>query len=546
MAVVYKALDEGSREVVLLKALRPGADEAVRERFAKEVRLAQAVDHRNVVRVLRATDEALVAEWVEGADLGALVEAHGPLPAALVVEVGREVAAGLGAVHRAGVLHRDLSPANVLIGADGRVRVTDFGLASLAPEAHEDAHEEVRGTLPTLAPEVVGGAPPDARSDLFSLGAVLAFALTGRAPFEGRDASETLDRVLHADPVPALRADPRVPGPLADVLARLLAKDPAARPADAREALALLHASRDATGHADEEALAAWVADPASWTPPAPVEPTAPAEPAEPPHEEGPPRGLTVPLLVLAVLVGALALTWALWPREPVPEERASVEEPAATPPVSINEEVSDEEAAEPPNQEAENEEAPVSLGVPPPTRERDLPPATQGTAPPRTQPEVARPSIPPPGAPFTAPPRAGTLRISAEPWARVRVDGREVGTTPFGPLSVASGTREVTFTNPDFPPHTVRVEVPPGGEAAASVSLWSLVGRITLDVRPWGEVSVDGRPWDTVPPQTRPLVLAPGAHVVRIEHPTLGVREVPLTVSAGEERTLRVRYDAP
>jgi hypothetical protein len=93
---------------------------------------------------------------------------------------------------------------------------------------------------------------------------------------------------------------------------------------------------------------------------------------------------------------------------------------------------------------------------------------------------------------------------------------------------------------------YTTVVLVEPGETARASVSLWSLVARVTLDVTPWAEVWVDGRRWDTVPPQSRPLALAPGAHTLRFEHPTLGRREATLRVAAGEQRTVQVRMTDP
>ncbi len=139
-----------------------------------------------------------------------------------------------------------------------------------------------------------------------------------------------------------------------------------------------------------------------------------------------------------------------------------------------------------------------------------------------------------------------GTLTIVADPWAAVRVDGQPVGTTPVAALALAAGAHDVTFENPAFPVHTLSVRVEAGEAARASVSLWSLACRVTLDVSPWARVVVDGRPWDTVPPQTRPLVLAPGEHTLRFEHPTLGVREQRLRVAAGEQRTVRVRMASP
>ncbi|MGB3541517.1 serine/threonine-protein kinase, partial [Rubrivirga sp.] len=229
MATVYKALDQTSGKVVVLKKVHT-YDPERRERFTAEARLAAGVEHPNVVQVLHVTDDSLVAEWVEGADLDDVVADVGALPPELAVFVAYETALGLEAVHQAGILHRDVSAANVLLGLEGEVKLTDFGLASLADD---EGDQEVRGTLGTLAPEIIKGEAPSLASDLFSLGAVLVHALTGRAPFASGDTSSTLDAVLHLDPAAALVGDPRVPATLVEIAESLLDKEPSSRPASA-------------------------------------------------------------------------------------------------------------------------------------------------------------------------------------------------------------------------------------------------------------------------------------------------------------------------
>lgn len=538
LAIVCKAVDADGR-VVLLKTLTPegAADPSRRARFADEGRLAARVDHPNVVRVLHAGPDALVAEWVDGTDLAAWIAAHGPLPATLAAFVVREVARALGAVHRAGVLHRDVSAANVLLGDDGTVCLTDFGLAADA----DDAAGEVRGTLGALAPEVVRGDPPGPAADLFGLGVVLAHALTGAPPFDRDGTGPTLDAVLHADPAAALAADPRVPPALAAAAAVLLGKQPDARGTAATAEAALTDAL---AGQTDSAALAAFLADP-SAVPPAPL-PTPPA--ALPATATGSGRSSRTLAFALgaAVLLGIVLV--GLW--QAGPGEKAPVA-PSRQAPVSAAPSRTATAAAEVTplpvdSLLARRPDAPV----PTPDVAPDTAPAVSlpapSLAPPASSTTASPPADTPPADPDRPAPAPGRLVVVAEPWAAVRVDGRLVGTTPFAPLALPAGPHEVTFENPEFPRHTVAVRVESGDEARAAVSLWSLVARVTLDVRPWAEVTVDGAAWGTVPPQARPLVLAPGAHVLRFTHPTLGTREVRLQAAAGESRTVRVRMDGP
>src|SRR5690606_3202891 len=114
--------------------------------------------------------------------------------------------------------------------------------------------------------------------------------------------------------------------------------------------------------------------------------------------------------------------------------------------------------------------------------------------------------------------PAPGSLAVAAVPWARVFVDGEDVGETPVEALSLPPGRHEVRLENPEFPAHAITVDVAPGEAERLAVSLWALVGRVTLEVHPWARVAVDGTHWDTVPPQQRPLVLAPGTHRLTLE----------------------------
>ncbi len=551
VASVFKAVDRTTGETVLLKQLRPGAlaDPERSARFAEEARLAATVQHPNVVRVrhVAADGASLVADWVEGADLQATLDAHGALPAGLAARVAADALRGLAAVHAAGILHRDLKAANVLLGADGTVRLTDFGLASLVPDDPAGDGGEVRGTLATLAPEIVRGAAPTAASDVFSLGAVLMQMLTGRAPFAAATASGTLDAVLHTDAAALLAADPRVPDALAAVAAPLLARDPSARPTASAAADALDAATRETA-----DGLAAWLADPSAYrAAPLPEAPSAAPLPSTLSRPAVPRRRR--PTVLAGLALAAVALVAMIVLRRDVPDARpAPVATAARDAPPPVRLAPSDTLAPAEPSPDSRLADAPAlpTLDAAPTTRPATEPTTTRDDETPRRElSEPLRPDASPTTAAPTpaAVPRPGTLVVAAEPWAAVRVDGRAVGTTPaVAPLSLPAGDYEVPFENPAFPTHTVTVRVAPGATARAEVSLWSLVARVALDVTPWAEVFVDGERWGTVPPQARPLVLPPGAHVLTFVHPSLGRREVPLRVAAGEARTVRVRLAEP
>ncbi|MFO0896940.1 MAG: serine/threonine-protein kinase [Pirellulales bacterium] len=235
---VYRAHDLRLGQDVALKFLR--ADRLSRPTrwadFAAEVRLARRVSHPNVNRVHDLGEwngERFISmELVEGEDLGSLLRREGPMTADAAIDLGRQLAAGLGAAHDRGVLHRDLKPANVMIDAAGQVRLTDFGIAL---EGHSDEPAVLVGTPQYMAPELFSGATPTVQSDLFALGMVLADCLGGRA-----SPAPTEPAAAKAQGGPRARLPADTPEALADVIECCLAFDPTRRPKSAYEVLAAL------------------------------------------------------------------------------------------------------------------------------------------------------------------------------------------------------------------------------------------------------------------------------------------------------------------
>ncbi len=242
---VVRARHRASGREVAVKLLheRVGADPVERERFLREAAVCRRIQSPHVVAVLEARVEGprafLAMELVRGGTLRERI-LTGPLSIQDVVRVGLGVARGLAAAHAAGVIHRDVKPGNVLLTADGGVKVADFGLAKdAASPVQLTRTREGMGTLAYLAPEQASDAKRvDARVDLYSLGATLFHAATGRLPFApGPDVLADIYEKI-PEPLGALRPD--CPPGLAKLVARLLEKDPDDRPPEARLVVAAL------------------------------------------------------------------------------------------------------------------------------------------------------------------------------------------------------------------------------------------------------------------------------------------------------------------
>lgn len=234
MGVVWRATDEVLRRDVAVKEVKAPAgleEDQVRQLYARleqEGRAAARVDHPNVITVFDVASEDgrpwIVMELVRGVSLADALAADGPLPPRRAADVGSKVLAALRVAHAAGVLHRDVKPGNVLIANDGRVVLTDFGIAVIEGSSAITRTGELVGSPEFLAPERALGRSPGAASDLWSLGVTLYAAVEGRSPFRRTTALTTLQAVVDEAPPPSARA-----GALAPVIEGLLRKDPGER-----------------------------------------------------------------------------------------------------------------------------------------------------------------------------------------------------------------------------------------------------------------------------------------------------------------------------
>ena len=277
MGVVWRSRDEllgrdvAVKEVLIPPELSHGERETLRERTLREARSAARLSHPNVVTIFDVVEEAgrpwIVMEFVASRSLAEVLREDGPLPPRQVAEVGRQVLAALRVAHAAGVLHRDVKPSNVLLGRDGRVVLTDFGIATLEGDPSLTTSGMLLGSPAFIAPERVQARGTGPESDLWSLGATLYTAVEGRPPYDRGAPLPTLAAVVTetADP-------PRLAGPAWPVIERLLRKDPAER-IGAEEADRLLRNLASASDQAEQV--------PRAWQRPAAPPPTVAAHDGE-------------------------------------------------------------------------------------------------------------------------------------------------------------------------------------------------------------------------------------------------------------------------
>jgi TolB-like protein/tetratricopeptide (TPR) repeat protein len=265
MGVVYLAHDTKLHRSVAVKAMPAelAANSVMQTRFQREARLLASLNHPNIAAIHEVVEEAggiyLVLEYIRGDTLAKRIS-HKPLEWSEALRIGQQIAEALSAAHRQGVVHRDLKPGNIKITPEGRVKVLDFGLAQGSIRLSRNGQStttqagHIVGTPAYMSPEQAQGREVDRPTDTWSFGCVLYEMLTGRSPFEGKTATDTLARVIEREPDWELLADD-IPSNVRDLLHRCLEKDPARRLEDMEDAAAEIGEAQSCPAPLRTEAL---------------------------------------------------------------------------------------------------------------------------------------------------------------------------------------------------------------------------------------------------------------------------------------------------
>lgn len=468
MGIVLMGRDPHLDRMVALKIIKiddsgdgMGHKELI-ERFYIEARAAGKINHQNIVTVYdvgEADGKKFIAmEFVEGRNLAGIISEEGPLPVSRAARFIHQIADGLAYAHERGIVHRDIKPGNILVTADDKAKISDFGLARLQSAGSVTQTGHAVGSPSYMSPEQVQGMAVDGRSDMFSLGVLFYEMLTQRRPFEGESLTTVIFKIIKDTPPSPSQINKTVPPAIDDIIAKMTAKDPDSRyPSCADVARAVLpfiteQSSFPLTSSDSVRTMSFSKKD---------VE-AAGAGVKTPPKSKkaaGKPIGALIAGLILfvAAIVGGIIL---LKPGA-VPEEPTAVakKEDPQTPAPPMEEKKPEAKEEAPPSAPA------VSKAV-----------------------EEEKPAPPPPAQGLSA-----LTVITSPPGAQVRIDGKEKGRTPLTITDAQPGERKVEVSRPGHATVTKTVAVKLGEPAMVEIKLEPKTARIHVDAPENAAVFING-----------------------------------------------------
>jgi len=526
ICTIYRAWEPSLDRPVLIKKLHPqmSREEDIRKRFEREAQVCARVKHENIVDIYgyRADEDVtmLVMEFVEGQSLGELISKRGRIEWKTVLIMLAGVLKGLAYAHSKGVTHRDIKPDNLLVSDEGRVKITDFGLAIISDSSRMTVQGAVVGTPAYLPPEQVSGGVYDFRGDLFSTGVTIYEALTGVSPFSGQSFSETLKKILTYSPPSPSSLLPDIPAEFDQILARLLEKQPSKRYASAEQALEDVKKLAALKGVILESVAIQKSLDDSAASGRLPVITPLPI-----------PIWRTFNLAGYATVFASAVIALSIILLTPTPK----TPDHADVSPKYLTQVKAVVQAAFDRNKLITLPKSPDTVSV----AETKIPTAKNGKTenPPNRQ-NIQNPVI---GGktresisaakPSTAP---GQLLLTCKPWGNITIDNIPYGQTPLSsPLELKPGAHLVALTNPEFPaPFVQTIQIQSDSVTSLDVNFWSIAGIVNVrSVRPWAEIYVDGTSYGTTP-RAKPIIVPFGKHLIELRNPAYQVWTQEVTFS--------------
>ena len=502
-AVVYKAIQNKLGRPVLLKSMHAHLlqDADSLERFQREAKACALLHSDHIVQVYDVVEyegsPAIVMEFVDGQSLAQVLAEKRTLPEEFVVLIARDVLAALSYAHGRGVVHRDIKPSNILVAENGTIKLTDFGIASVATASSLTMEGNLMGTPAYMSPEQMRGKGADQRSDLFSLGVTLAELVTGEKLFDGASFAECFNKITSFDGRLPDGVAANVSARFKEFLERLIAADIDERFATSSDAVEFLEGGREPRG--------ATLLSRSSF---------------------GKKKRGVLAGAVVVILVFFAAFYFTRKPSPDLAKDAFPASRDLA--PDSSQSIVETNGERQPDGHGEKNINAKRHI-----VSTLEL---SKGSSP-IAKLESKTAAIPP----SSSADDSGFVSISCLPWGKVFIDDRYIETTPIaGLIKVKPGKRTVTFTNPDFVPITRQVEVRSHIQISVEANFLETAGFVVVNAVPWADVYIDDQFRDTTP-LSHPLVVSSGTRKLSLRNP--GYDELTQSIAVSSKDTLRLEF---
>jgi serine/threonine-protein kinase len=543
MGVVYRATDPTIGRTVALKTMRVDVHgieaEEMLQRFRNEAKAAGVMSHTNIVTIYDAGEQDgmfyIAMECIEGVTLHRLLADQRVLPPDQVIEYSRQVCAGLDYAHSHGVVHRDVKPANIMIQADGTLKIMDFGIAKAGGMGMTTAGQ-VLGTPNYMSPEQVKGRPLDGRSDLFSFGVILYEMVTGERPFTGEGVTTIVYKIVHETPIPPRELDVTIHPGLSSVISKALAKSPDERFQSGAELVKALQ-NYKAYGPAGEPtpAVTTHAAEAADSVPSAARAPgkVAAAEGAK--KKASAEWGLYAGVALAALVLAGAGIGYLRHRVNTLAEQAAQRQAAVATPqtvapPAGGSQSVGSQPAA---GAAAQSPAATTAEAA-------GKPPAEKPASSSKGRPQPMRMTSAPIPAGRKVAPGSGEMRLTSYPaGAQVQIDGWTEPTwiTPFSSPSMSAGKHAVIFSKSGYITQTQTVEVAAGQALTVHATLPMSVSTLSVSSDPAGAaILVDGKETGRLTPAK--IAVEKGGHKIVVRKQGFVDANVSTDIAEGETFT--------
>jgi serine/threonine-protein kinase len=515
ITTVYLATQKSLDRNVLLKVLNVQwkKEKDLVERFKREAKIYARLKHPNIVNIYNfgASDDSLflAMEYVEGFDLAQFIGSFHPLPLIIQLFITKEILKGLQYAHSNGIIHRDIKPSNIIIGVDGSVKISDFGLAIMSDVSSITEHGVTVGTPAYMSPEQTKSGKINQSSDIFSLGIAIYEMASGKNPFEGENYASSIQNILDSKPASLRKVKEDTPAWYSDLTDRMLEKNPVRRPKSINEILSLMHSKSLLF---EEDVLKSFIKNP--------VKEYSITDIKEPKNPTNVRRNMGLAALVLIVILGFL-----LYEIFQPPKTGLQITRNKSALAFSDTMEENDwsESSLIP-----EEENSPQNNSLNPkiikePNRKRNQPVVSVHLDEKKDEERLLTRDS------------SGGIFVVAFPWATITIDGKYYETTPMQtPIALGTGSYSLEITNPNFEPYQESIEIESGRVDTLNVNLKPLIGYLQIQVNPWAEIHINGKYVETTPVE-KPLSLSAGKYELKLINPNTQTWTDSITISAGQ-----------